>query len=138
MAEPPRIGVLTFHKCFNYGAYWQARCLVEGIRALGHDAVILVHNSWRANLAEWKCGLFPTARNVYAISDCRAYGRKVRAFERARARLPLSRPFQLDRPGGLDSYQLIVVGSDEVWNTEHPWYGRQRLFFGAKLRCAVE
>ena len=24
-----RIGVLTFHRCINYGSYWQARCLVE-------------------------------------------------------------------------------------------------------------
>jgi hypothetical protein len=27
-----RVGVLTFHRCINYGSYWQARCLVEGLR----------------------------------------------------------------------------------------------------------
>ena len=25
-------GVLTFHRCINYGSYWQARCLMEGLR----------------------------------------------------------------------------------------------------------
>ena len=36
-----RVGVLTFHRCINYGSYWQARCLVEAIAARGHDAVLL-------------------------------------------------------------------------------------------------
>ena len=27
----PSIGVLTFHRCINYGSYWQARCLAEGL-----------------------------------------------------------------------------------------------------------
>lgn len=134
MADPRRIGILTFHRCFNYGAYWQARCLVEGIRAMGHDAVILDHWSWPVNVAEWKCGFFPFRRNIRAIADCPTYGRKLLAFRRARQRLPLSRLFPLDRPGALDPYDLVVVGSDEVWNTEHPWYGGKDLFFGIGLR----
>src|SRR5690349_8232637 len=40
-----KIGVLTFHRCINYGSYWQARCLVDGLRARGHDAVLLDHHS---------------------------------------------------------------------------------------------
>ena len=134
MARRRRVGILTYHKCFNYGAYWQARCLVEGIRAPGHDAVILDHWSWPVNVAEWKCGLFPSSRDVRGLADTPAYGRKLLAFERARGRLPLSRPFPLDRPGKLDPYDLVVVGSDEVWNTGHPWYGGRRLFFGIGLQ----
>ena len=30
-----KIGVLTFHRCINYGSYWQARSLVEGLRSRG-------------------------------------------------------------------------------------------------------
>jgi hypothetical protein len=132
-----KIGILTFHKCFNYGAYWQARCMVEGIQAMGHDAVILDHWSWSANIAEWKCGFLPFRRNRRVLADCAAYGRKLMAFERARNRLPLSRPFPLDRPENLDSYDMVVVGSDEVWNTKHAWYGGKGLFFGIGLRCAA-
>ena len=29
MAVSRTIGVLTFHRCINYGSYWQARCLVR-------------------------------------------------------------------------------------------------------------
>jgi hypothetical protein len=60
MMNPRRkIGVLTLHRCINYGSYWQARCLVEGLRARGHDATIVNHHSWRMNWAEWKCGFRP-------------------------------------------------------------------------------
>jgi hypothetical protein len=137
MNKPQRIGILTFHKCFNYGAYWQARCLAEGIQAMGHHAVILDHWSWAANIAEWKCGFLPFKRNLRALADCPAYSRKLLAFERARARLPLSHSFPLDRPVDLASYDLVVVGSDEVWNTSHAWYGGKTLFFGIGLRCAA-
>ena len=136
MTKPQRIGILTFHKCFNYGAYWQARCLVDGIQAMGHHVIILDHWSWAANISEWKCGLLPFKRNLRALADCAAYGRKLLAFERARSRFPLSRSFPLDRAENLDSYDLVVVGSDEVWNTRHPWYGGKGLFFGIGLHCA--
>ncbi len=39
MASPLRVGVLTFHRCINYGSYWQARCLVEGLRVAFPSAV---------------------------------------------------------------------------------------------------
>ena len=57
--SPAKIGVLTFHRCINYGSYWQARCLVEGLRARGLDAVLLDHDSPRANRAEWRCAFQP-------------------------------------------------------------------------------
>jgi hypothetical protein len=30
----------------------------------------------------------------------------------------------------MGKFDIIVVGSDEVWNLTHPWYGGCRLFFG--------
>jgi hypothetical protein len=34
-AARKKLGILTFHKCINFGSYWQARCLAEGLRARG-------------------------------------------------------------------------------------------------------
>jgi hypothetical protein len=31
-------------------------------------------------------------------------------------------------------YDLVLVGSDEVWNLKHPWYGGSALFYGEGLR----
>ena len=130
-----KVGVLTFHRCINYGSYWQARCLVEGLRAAGHDAVLLDHVSERVNRAEWRCALSPILPAPTTAPDRRLYRVKVDRFLDAFAGLPLSAPFDLDEPGGMEPCDLVIVGSDEVWNLRHPWYGRHRLFFGDGLRA---
>src|SRR6266496_1522248 len=58
-ARRKKVGVLTFHKCINYGSYWQARCLVEWLLARGHDAELLDHDCACVRRAEAKCALQP-------------------------------------------------------------------------------
>ncbi len=128
-------GVLTFHRCFNYGSYWQARCLVEGLRARGHDAVLLDHYSRAAGRQELKCGFQPVLPTPVPPADRLLYGMKLLRFSRDFARLPLSRRFRLEDPAEMESYDQVVVGSDEVWNLYHPWYGRCPLFYGEGIRA---
>jgi Polysaccharide pyruvyl transferase len=135
MYPPQKVGVLTFHRCINYGSYWQARCLVEGLHARGHDAVLLDHDSPQVNRAEWRCALQPLLPARVPRSDYRLYAGKARRFFEAFERLPRSRRFPLDRPDVLEGHDLIVVGSDEVWNQHHPWYRGYSLFYGAGLNA---
>lgn len=128
-----RIGILTFHRCINYGSYWQARCLVEGLRAKGMDAVLLDHQSSAIERAELRCAFRPTLPSRTPRSDFPAYSEKTRKFRDAFSRLPLSSPFALDRPEESEPYDIIIVGSDEVWNLDHPWYGGCSTFYGAGL-----
>ncbi len=132
-ATAARIGVLTFHRCVNYGSYWQARCLVEGLRARGHDAVLLDHRSAQATRAEWRCALSPLLPQTSSSEDRRLYRAKARKFDAAIAALPLSRPFDLAEPETSAPCDVVVVGSDEVWNLRHPWYGGVPAFFGDGL-----
>lgn len=134
VAAPPT-AILTFHRCINYGSYWQARCLVEGLRALGHDPVLLDHDAFRIRRAEWACGLRPVLPTPVPKRDYLRYGLKIFRFSRAVAALPRSPRFPLDQPDRTDRYSQIVVGSDEVWNLRHPWYGGCPLFFGEGLRA---
>ena len=131
---PRTVGVLTFHRCINYGSYWQARCLVEGLRRRGLDAVLVDHRSPRVNRAEWRCALSPHLPAPTRDGDRDAYARKARRFLAAFERLPLSPPVSLEQPAaGLheaEPYDLVLVGSDEVWNQRHPWYGGHPLFYG--------
>jgi hypothetical protein len=129
-----KIGVLTFHRCINYGSYWQARCLAEALIARGHDVVILDHHSPRINLAEWKCALRPDREVASTKRDAAAHRRKMRRFFRAFDALPLSSRFPIESPGEMDPCDVVVVGSDEVWNLFHPWYGRCGLFYGDGVR----
>lgn len=135
MNQRSKIGVLTFHRCINYGSYWQARALVEGLRARGHAAEILDHQSRWVKRAEWKCGLQPVLPTPVPSSDRRLYAAKMRTFFEAFEALPLSAPFDLHRPEEMDDYDTVVVGSDEVWNLHHPWYGQCGLFYGDGLRA---
>lgn len=130
MLASRQIGILTFHRCINYGSYWQARCLVEGLRARGHDAVLLDHHSREVTWAEWRCAFQPLLPQRTPRADQRLYAIKARKFLDAFDRLPLSRPFALDDPAGMERHETVVVGSDEVWNLTHPWYGGRRLFYG--------
>ena len=130
-----KIGILTFHRCINYGSYWQARCLAEGLRVTGHDVVILDHGSRRIDAAEWKCAFHPTLPSATPKADRPCYRRKIRRFLHAIDSLPLSGRFQLDHPVEMECVDVVVVGSDEVWNLFHPWYGGCALFYGDGLRA---
>jgi hypothetical protein len=132
-----RVGVLTFHRCINYGSYWQARLLVDALRARGHDAVLLDHDSTRVKLAEWKCAFRPLLPAPVPASDYPLYRAKIRKFLDACESLPLSNRFSLDDSNGLESFDVVVVGSDEVWNLSHPWYGGCGLFFGDGIHARL-
>lgn len=129
-----KIGVLTFHRCINYGSYWQARTLVEGLRSLGHEAELLDHCNSRANLAEWRCAMDPAlpARAPRRLRSL--YKAKARRFFDAFDRLSTSPIFPLTNPELAPRYDMIIVGSDEVWNFRHPWYGGMPIFFGEGLK----
>lgn len=131
---PPRekIGVLTFHRCINYGSYWQARSLVEGIRSQGHDAVLL---DYASPLVETRVALRPTLPTPVPRVDRAAYARKTRRFLDEFERLPLSAPFDLHRPETMERVATVVVGSDEVWNLRHPWYAGLPAFWGQGLNA---
>ena len=134
MAARHRIGVLTFHKCINYGSYWQARCLVEGLRARGHDAELLDHDCRQVTIAELRCAFQPKLPERSPRPDLREYADKTRKFVDAFAGLPQSPSFSLHEPETVEGYDAIVVGSDEVWNLRHPWYGGKPIFYGAGLK----
>ncbi|MCZ0962403.1 polysaccharide pyruvyl transferase family protein [Paracoccus benzoatiresistens] len=128
-----RVGVLTFHRCINYGSYWQARCLTEAIAARGHDAVLLDHHSRDVTSREWRYAFQPLTPDRSSRADVAQYGRKLRKFVQAFDALPLSAPFDLDNPRAMPPVDLAVIGSDEVLNLSHPWYGGKPIFWGEGL-----
>ncbi|HVJ02929.1 MAG TPA: polysaccharide pyruvyl transferase family protein [Sphingomonas sp.] len=137
MTVPARkIGVLTFHRCINYGSYWQARCLAEGLRGYSAEPELLEHESAQVTRAEWRCAFQPLLPRRTAREDLPRYGAKARKFLAAFDRLPRSRPFPLDRPEELGPQEMVIVGSDEVWNLQHPWYGGKPIFYGEGLSTA--
>lgn len=128
-----KVGVLTFHKCVNYGSYWQARCLVEWLESRGHEVELMDHDCPCVRKAEARCALQPKLPLRTPQHELKGYAKKARRFVEAVGRLPLSRRFPLHDPGFARSYDAVIVGSDEVWNFRHPWYGSKPIFFGDGL-----
>lgn len=131
--QPPlRLGLLTFHRCINYGSFWQARCLAAGLAGEGHAVTLLDHHDPAIARAELACALQPLLPRSSDRADRQRHAAKVRRFAQAQSRLPLSRPFALgERPA--ERFDAIVIGSDEVWNPSHPWYGGAGPFWGEGL-----
>lgn len=134
-ADLRSVGILTFHRCINYGSYWQARCLAEGIHARGHRVMLLDHESRRVTRAEWRNALQPILPIRASAEDRRRYGAKLRKFLCAFDALPLSPGFDLIDPLEMPHVDTVLVGSDEVWNLRHPWYGGASIFFGQGLNA---
>jgi hypothetical protein len=130
-----RLGVLTFHRSVNYGSFWQAACLVGAMQSRGHDAELLDHDCPAICHAELRCALQPELPKRTARDLLNSYAEKTRKLAKAVGRLPLSPRFPLQQPELAADYDVIVVGSDEVWNFRHPWFGSKPVFFGDGLKA---
>lgn len=111
-----KIGVLTYHKANNYGAYMQAYALTMKFRSLGFEAEIIDFNM---SLAE----------KQYAVKNRNPIKRyyetkRHRAFDRSLKELPLSKDTLISDSLDLfsrfvkDNYDVIVAGSDEIWKLD--------------------
>lgn len=101
----------------------------------GFETEIMDHYSGRVNFAEWRCALQPVLPQSVPITDRPQYRKKIEKFFTFFDSLPLSHQFPIDDPSLSDYYDLIIVGSDEVWNLSHPWYGYHPVFYGDGLNA---
>jgi hypothetical protein len=108
---------------------------VEWLRSRGHEAELLDHDCRCVRRAEARCALQPKLPERTPRHELKPYAEKTRRFVDAIARLPLSKRFSLHEPDAARGYDAIVVGSDEVWNFRHPWYGSKPIFFGDGLKA---
>jgi polysaccharide pyruvyl transferase WcaK-like protein len=109
-----KIGILTFHHAQNYGSVLQAYALFQLLSSEGHDCEFIDYRPWRA--------LIYYAKDQYLTPLYHAYSLKSKCIQRfIQAYLPLSQDLyhtQKDLSSIKSSYDLILCGSDEVWNIE--------------------
>lgn len=110
-----RIGVLTFHRSHNYGAFLQCYSLVEVLKNLGHDVSVINFNNISPKGYTIKWVKHPVG-NYHLI-------KRYQMFNGLQALLPLTQP-AVDS-GDMEEFaryvsgkfDLIITGSDEVWRT---------------------
>lgn len=124
-----KIGILTVHSQINYGAVLQAFALQSVLENAGHKVTMLdrqLDADGTPLLGLIKQGSLvgtvkAIARGMLLLGDFTDLLRRIRTATFIKSHLNLSKDQFIgwnDLPGPLD-VDLIVVGSDQVWNTKH-------------------
>lgn len=114
-----KIGILTFHNAYNYGAVLQAYALQEVLIGLGNEVEIIdyrnskidrFHNYWSL-----KCNSFVKVlyRLLFSYAPLKKKERYFYDFLTNYLHLSKMRYNQNCTPSG---YDLYIIGSDQVWN----------------------
>ena len=123
-----RIGILTFHRPINYGAFLQAFALSHQLKAYfpEADVEIIDYIAPRENKTIY-INVLRTVKH-YGVDAALKEIKKVRVFKNEVNRLPLSRTFFCKQPLAElfnyinESYDLLIIGSDAVFNWNQNGY----------------
>ena len=141
-----RIGILTFHRAFNCGAMLQAWALKTVLERMGHEIEFPACNDigyiprfYIQDIPKTKHGIqWWRSLCGRALLDLKVMGRRTASTILYNAFLRKHLPERRCSPEEFDKYyDLIVVGSDQVWNENlmHPF---MPLFLGELLPSSVK
>lgn len=130
-----KIGILTFHRAYNYGAVLQCYALQETLKAKGHDVFVI---DYRQPAIEKNRKLFDIKyfyrnkshigniiRYLFNIPRTRNEHKRIDCF--VKKYLSLTVPcHEYDIPKGFDAY---IIGSDQLWNFDHT-AGMDNVYWG--------
>jgi len=132
-----KIGILTYHFAVNYGAALQALALKEYLCSLGHETSVVdycpkaVAGGYRWFDISRFWGRTPGKFVGKTLGELRVIGAR-RARYRAFAAFR-SRSLDLAPVSSLRSFDLVIIGSDQVWNTGYT-KGFDPLYWGEDSR----
>lgn len=125
-----KVGILTLHNSFNYGAYLQAYALQKTISGMGHEVEFI--NVSNPNNEFRRARTMLSKRPGKLLFNAKKY----MAFRQAWKAMRVSpEPYPRKRA----YYDAIVIGSDEVWNIKNRSFAVMPEYFGENLnsRCIV-
>ncbi len=141
MNSMKKIGILTFHRAYNCGAVLQAWALQNFIEQMGGGYVVSLPDcndvgiEWCAPKL-WRSGMVGKARNLagWCYAHCST------RFVNLRRHLVFARfgkKFLHISNGSPNDYDLVVVGSDQVWNPHCAGERNMPLFLGEIVNSSV-
>lgn len=140
-----RIAILTFHRAYNCGAMLQAWALKTVLERMGHrvEFPICNHvgevprweypvvNSGKKGLAWLRSAVGRTVLNLFSIPNEDILRGRYKAFREQNLPERDCSPSDFEK-----HYDLIVVGSDQVWSERHSGADAP-LFFGENLPHSI-
>ena len=145
-----KIGTLTFHRADNYGALLQSYALYKKLKNLGHEARIVDYRSHEIEKAYYKCKYLPHIdknilrwcwrlfRNFFIVPKLNKKRKKCHKFRDKYFQMTESVLTKEDRKKVENEFDLILTGSDQIWNPEitggkDDWYCFKRSDGKAKV-----
>lgn len=140
-----KVGIITFHFAHNYGAMIQAYALQNKISSMGHDTYIVDyrpsyhtrHFSPGINVAQiWTFNPIRLIKNIvkYVLFQP-IQNKRYDAFEHfLKYHLRL---FPYNPTSVFSEFDVIVLGSDQIWDLNHTNYVFDGPYFGEFFRCRV-
>ncbi|PKL40242.1 MAG: hypothetical protein CVV41_20075 [Candidatus Riflebacteria bacterium HGW-Riflebacteria-1] len=121
-----KIGILTFHKGYNHGGFFQAFATMSFLKNCGYDAEIIDYSNKVHRFNELRVFLlnrwfFLNLKNLL----------KFRNFHKDLKHLSISP--RLTTASELSKYDCIIFGSDIIWNYEWDFLGRDPIYFGNSI-----
>jgi hypothetical protein len=124
-----KIGILTFHNGINYGGFFQAYCLFFTLKEMGYDVEIINYKNKKHWLNEYKCFLLTKNIPLLLSNIC-----KIKKFKQAQKVFTLTNFSTNIKKINTSKYDIIIIGSDIVWNYELEFLGHDPVYFGYGLK----
>lgn len=112
-----KIGILTHHYVKNYGAFLQMKGMYETLQRLYPEAEVTVINY--VNQKHWRRNILHILHFRPGIDTLSTYVEKIRqlrTFTKYERSIPRTRPVKTAKEIIDLKLDLIVLGSDEIWN----------------------
>lgn len=124
-----KIGIVTTYDELNFGAYLQAYSLSKFIESLGHNVELVNYKSLEYKIAELKA-TYKIKNPIYLL---KVFYKSIK-FNRVLSLLNISKNFNNIKEINDYSYDLLIFGSDEIWNLNNALGGIiDTYFFGDGL-----
>lgn len=124
------IGILTFHDGINHGAYLQVYSLTNYIKSCGLNVEIINYKNIRHWYNEYRCVL--RTKNPILLMKM-LY--KIIIFKKSQLLLPIGQNYSFNNKYCYKSYDVVVFGSDEIWNFRQPIVGYDLTYFGKNINA---
>lgn len=118
-----KVGILTFHNAFNFGAILQTYATSELVKSYGHEAEVINYHNQAVDkyYDKYRFSISKLPRNIkYVIAylfSCFFFRRKERKYK-----LFIENFLNLSLHGfyepfdKLNGYDVVLIGSDQLWN----------------------
>jgi len=120
-----KIGILTYHSGFNNGGFLQCYSLFKVILKLGHDVKVINYSEFNHWKKEYIILLF-----TRKISLLIANLKKINKYHNLQKRISKTRLILNKTKINKSRFDLIIVGSDEIWNYSNPMVTDNSAYFG--------